>query len=201
MTSAFLPIVIILTMTYLRTINPKFEESARLHAGWGTLLRKISLPMVTPGIFLAGLLVFVLTLGEFGVPMTLRFDVFSVESFVQISAFHDFNAGAAAAPPLVLIVLAMVCFERKWMREKTPNFELTQGRIAVVHLKKAKPVIMVGTIVLASLFVLRPLAVLMFKSFPLGTYRIAFLRSSGSAARSLLYAFAGASCLTMLGFF
>jgi len=201
MTSAYLPIVIILTMTFLRTVNPKFEESARLYAGWRTVLRKISLPMVAPGIFLAGLLVFVLTIGEFGVPMTLRFNVFSVESFIQVSAFHDFNTGAATAIPLVLIVLVMVCLERKWMRGKTRYFELTRGQVEVIHLKRVKPFIMVGTIVLAILLVLIPLAVLASKSFPLETYRIAFLTVSGSVARSLFYAIAGASCLTVLGFF
>jgi iron(III) transport system permease protein len=201
MTSAYLPIVIILTMTFLRTINPKLEESARLYAGWRMVLRKISLPMVAPGILLASVLVFVLTLGEFGVPMTLRFDVFSVESFIHISAFHDFNTGAAAAIPLVLIVLVMICLERKWMRGKMHSFELTQGQMLVVHLKKTKPFIMVGTFVLAFLLVLIPLAVLVSKSSALETCRVAFLRSSGSVARSLLYAFAGASCLTMLGFF
>jgi len=84
---------------------------------------------------------------------------------------------------------------------KTRYFELTRGQMAVVYLKRVKPFIMVGTIVLAFFLVLIPLAVLVSKSFPLETYRIAFLKSSGSVARSLLYAIAGASCLTILGFF
>ena len=78
MVSALLPIVIILTMTYLRMVNQDMEEVGRLYSSWPVVLRKITLPLISPGIALGALITFVLTLGEFGVPSFLRFDVYYV---------------------------------------------------------------------------------------------------------------------------
>jgi iron(III) transport system permease protein len=112
MVSVLLPIVIILTMTYLRMVNPNLEEAAILHGSWPTVWRKITIPLISPGIALAALIVFILTLGEFGVPSFLRFDVYPVESFTRFSAFYDFNTATAAAIPLGIITFIVLIIER-----------------------------------------------------------------------------------------
>src|SRR5574337_279693 len=42
--STFLPIVILLTVTYLKTINPRLEEAGRLVSDWPGVLRSITIP-------------------------------------------------------------------------------------------------------------------------------------------------------------
>jgi len=55
-------------------------------------------------------------LGEFGVPSSVHFDVFPVESFIQFSAFYNFNAATAAAIPLGLLTLMILIIERLFLR-------------------------------------------------------------------------------------
>ncbi|HDY89478.1 MAG TPA: iron ABC transporter permease [bacterium] len=200
MVSTFLPIVIILVMTYLRMVNHRLEEAAKLSAGWLLVLKKISIPIITPGIFLSALIVFILTLGEFGVPSSLRFDVFPVESFTQFSAFYNFNAATAAAIPLGVITLIILFAERLFLRKKIFQFRLTKEPIITVPLGKARPYIFTAVSVLAFIFVIVPIGVLLIKSFSLQAYIEAFSRSSDSIFRSLLYASIGATFLVVFGF-
>ena len=201
--STLLPIVIILTITYLRMVNPRLEEAGKLSAGWPVVLRRISIPIVMPGVFLAGLSVFILTLGEFGVPFFLRFEVFPIESFIQFSAFYNFNAATAAAVPLGLITLIVLIIERIFLRKKTFQFR-TMGpektRI-MVPLGKKKPFFFIAVSVLAFIFVIIPIGVLMIKSFSFSAYHEALVRCLDSIFRSLLYASIGATSLVIFGFF
>ena len=198
--STLLPLVIILVMIYLRMVSPKLEEAAKLSAGWLLVLKKISIPVITPGIFLSALIVFILALGEFGVPSFLRFDVFPVESFTQFSAFYNFNAATAAAIPLGVITLIILIVERLFLRKKTFQFRLTKEPIIIVPLRKAKPFIFSIVSILVFIFVIFPVGVLLIKSFFFWAYNEAFFRSPDSIFRSLLYASIGATFLVLFGF-
>jgi iron(III) transport system permease protein len=202
MVSTLIPIVIILTMTYLRMVNPRLEEAAKLSASWLTVLKNVSIPVIKPGIFLSGLLVFILTLGEFGVPSSLRFDVFPVESFTQFSAFYNFNAATAAAIPLGVITLIVLIVERLFLRKKTFQFraERSEETMIMVPLGKMKPFFFSAVSTLALIFVIIPLGVLLAKSLSIWAYREAITQSMDSIFRSLLYASIGATCLVVMGF-
>jgi ABC-type Fe3+ transport system permease subunit len=78
--TTFLPIVVLIIVAQLSSVRSSHEEAARLVSGWPGVLWHITLPLIAPGIALAAVLVFLLSLGEFGVPIFLRFDVFPVES-------------------------------------------------------------------------------------------------------------------------
>jgi len=203
MVSVLLPIVIILTMTYLRIVNPNLEEVAILHGSWPMVLRKITIPLISPGIALAALIVFILTLGEFGVPSFLRFDVYSVESFTMFSAFYDFNTATAAAMPLGIITVIVLIIERIFLRKKTFIFRAmgSEKRMIIVPLGRAKPFFMAAVSILAFILVIIPLGVLLHKSVSVSAYTEAFIHSIGSIMRSLLYASIGATCLVIFGFF
>src|SRR5258708_26511673 len=103
--SAFLPIVLLLTITYLLGMNPGLEEAGRLSCGWPAVIRRITIPLIMPGILLSLVLVFLLSMGELGAPAFLRLSVFPVASFTQSSAFYNFGAATAAATPIILLVL------------------------------------------------------------------------------------------------
>jgi len=125
--STFLPIVILLTITYLKTVNPRLEEAGKLVSGWAGVLKGITIPLIMPGVLLASILVFLLTLGEIGVPTFLRYDVFPVESFTQFSAFYNFGAATAAAVPLVVVTFIVLIIERVFLREKTYQLRPAPG--------------------------------------------------------------------------
>ncbi len=200
--STFLPVVMLLTMTYLKTVNARLEEAGKLAGGWLRVLKGITIPLILPGILMAAMLVFLLTLGEFGVPAFLRYDVFSVESFTQFSAFYNFGAATAAAVPLVAITFLVLVAERIFLRDKTNQLQPGNGASAIIQLGTSKHWIaaLVGLLCLG--LVVAPLLVLFFHSLSsAGTYPEALSRAGDSLLRSISYAAIGASALTVLGFF
>lgn len=203
MVSVLLPIVIILTMTYLRMVNPAFEEAARLSASWPVILRKITIPVISPGVALAALIVFILTIGEFGVPSSLRFDAYPVESFTQFSAFYNFNAATAAAIPLGIIILIVLVAERLFLRKKTFRLRAMKSDEAMImiHLGRAKPFCVAAVSMLAFILVIIPICVLSYKSFSSSAYIDAIVHSVDSIIRSLFYASVGATGLMVFVFF
>lgn len=203
LSSVFMPIVMLLTMAYLKTINPQLEEAARLAARWPAVLSGITIPIILPRIQLAAILVFLLTFGEFSVPMFLRYDVFPVESFTQFSAFYNFGAATAAAIPLALVTFLILILERFFMREKTYQLQPTPGEEHTLSIKLGSyRWLIFGLVSLLYLItILIPLLVLIIQSASVSTYMEAFSRTADSLLRSLIYAVIGASVLTLLGFF
>ncbi|MGH8572893.1 MAG: hypothetical protein ACREX8_09995, partial [Gammaproteobacteria bacterium] len=63
LTTVFVPVAMLLTMAYLRTVDPHLEEVGRLVARWPRVLCGITLPMIRPGLVWAALLIFLLAIG------------------------------------------------------------------------------------------------------------------------------------------
>ena len=122
--SCYMPILMLLTIAFIRSVNPRLEEAALLVTSWPRVLSRITLPLILPGIILGMLLIFLLTLGEFGVPLFLRVNVFPVETFTQFSAYYDFGAAAAAAVPLALIALVAMLAEGLFLEKKTVHVRI-----------------------------------------------------------------------------
>lgn len=59
----FMTIAMLLTMTFLRTVNPELENAARLVSGWPGALARKTLPLVSPAFVFAAVLVFLLAFG------------------------------------------------------------------------------------------------------------------------------------------
>ena len=201
--STFLPVVILLTMTFLKTINPRLEEAGKTVSGWIGVLRTITIPMILPGVLLASILVFLLTLGEFGVPIFLRYNVFPVETFTQFSAFYDFGAATAFALPLAVITFFILLIERIFLRKKTYEVKLASDAegITVIHLGRGRKWFVLSVAVLCFFIVVAPILVLVFQSMSFDAYCQAISWSADSLLRSLSYAAIGASVLSVLGFF
>ena len=202
LTTAFIPVVMLLTIAYLYTVNPRLEEAGRLVARWPWVLRGITLPMIRPGLLLSAGLVFLLVLGEFSVPMYLRYDVFPVETLTQFSAFYDFGAATASALPLALITLIVLMVERLLLRAPMKPMSLTSNETGarLIRLGATRGVwfLWVGGVSVVLIFL--PLTVLFLQASPTD-YREALSRAGDSLLRSLLYATVGATLLSGLGFF
>jgi len=200
--TTFMPIIMLLTMTYLKGVNPRLEEAARLVACWPVVLTNITIPLILPGLLLSAMLVFLLILGEFSVPMFFRFEVFPVESFTQFSAFYHFGAATAAAILLALITLLMPIGERVFLREKTYGLQpVFEEQTLLIKLGSLKWWLFAIVSLLCFIMVVLPLLVLAIQSSSISAYVEALTMASDSLLRSLFYAAIGATSLTILGFF
>ena len=66
-TLAFIPLAYLMIENTLMSLNPNLEESAYdMGASEIRIIRTITIPLLAPGILKAGLLVFVMTIAEFG---------------------------------------------------------------------------------------------------------------------------------------
>jgi len=203
LSTVFMPVVMLLTMIFVKTVNPRFEEAARLHAGWPAVLLKITLPMILPGVSLAAVLVFLLSMGEFSVPMFLRYDVFPVESFIRFSAFSDERAGTAAAVPLLVTAFVLLFLEGRFLKNRMYRLQpaAESGCSPVIELGRYRRPATLVPGVFCGVTVLAPLSALFVESDSIACYSEAFRKAGDSIVRSLLYASMGAAVLTVIGFF
>jgi iron(III) transport system permease protein len=201
--TAFMPIVMCLTIAYLGAVNPRLEDAGRLVSGWGGVLMRITLPMIAPAILLGAVLVFLLTLGEIGVPSYLRYPVYPVEILTQFAAFYDFSAATAAAVPLLAVTLVIVGAEYWLLPER--GRELRISAIAAtprqIELKRWRLPLFAIVVVWMLITVAVPMAVLVAQSLSLDAYAMAFERAGDSILRSLFFAAIGATALSVLAFF
>jgi iron(III) transport system permease protein len=200
--TAFVPIVILLTIAYLGAVNTRLEDAGRLVSRWPGVLWHITLPLIAPAILFASVLVFLLTLGEVGVPTYLRYRVYPVETLTQFAAFYDFSAATAAAIPLLLVTLAILAMEYGTLHKQVSELRsVTFGGTRVTIKLGPWRIPLLGIVfVWGVVTVALPLAVLIAQSSSLGAYADAFARASGSILRSLVFAVVGASLLTLVGF-
>ncbi len=200
--SVFLPVPLLLTLVFLRTVHPRLEEAGRLAAGWGRVLKGVTLPLIAPGILLAAVVVFLLSFGEFSVPNFLRYGVFPVETFTRFSAFYDFEAATAAAVPLAAVTFLVLLVEAVFLRERTYQLHPSPEaeRHSTIRLGRWRAVATAAVGALALVVVVVPLVVLLVQAGGADAYLEALQRAGGSLIRSLLYGAAGASLLAVLGF-
>lgn len=72
----------------------------------GEAWRSVLLPLAAPFLGLGTLLVFLIALGEYGVPSLLRVDTWAVEIFTLLNGYHDLPAAARASLGPLLAGLA-----------------------------------------------------------------------------------------------
>jgi iron(III) transport system permease protein len=201
--TTFMPIVVLLTISYMGAANPRWEDAARLVSGWPSILRRITLPSIASGIAFAAVLVFLLTFGEVGVPTFLRYPVYPVEALTQFAAFYDFRAATASSVPMLLVTSIILILEYGVRRGYVSELQVAapgdpRAQIELGRWRLPVFVIVAGS---ALVLVLLPLLALLVQSSSAGAYVEAFSRASDSIIHSLAFAVVGASLLTLLGFF
>ena len=198
----YMPILMLLTIVFIRSVNPRLEEAALLAAKWPRVLSRITLPLILPGLLLGMLLIFLLSLGEFGVPLFLRVNVFPVETFTQFSAYYDFGAAAAAAVPLAIIALAAIFAEGVFLERKTVHVRIGQENGSGIRMETGKSRNWITALVwvFATIMVILPLLSLLRESAAIHAWQTAMTQGSDSIVRSLVFAAIAASALTVLGF-
>ena len=119
-----IPLVTRAALTSFRQLDPSLEEAAAsLGARWITTARRITLPLVLPGIAAGAMLAFVSALGEFVASILLythRTRPISIEILAQLRAF-DFGAAAAYAVLLILLMAIAFVFGQRAVSEGRPG--------------------------------------------------------------------------------
>jgi iron(III) transport system permease protein len=109
---AFFPVSMLASEAGFRRVDASLEEAGLVIAGPRRVFLRITLPLVAPLVTAAGLLVFVLSVAEFGVPGLLRVRVFTTEVFTAFAALYDFGRATALAVPLLVVTLIAAVMAR-----------------------------------------------------------------------------------------
>lgn len=116
----------------LRSMDPSLEEASRVSgAGVAATTWRVTLPLVRPAMLSAMLLVFVISIGIFGVPALLgwasKYYVLPSRIWMTLS-FSPMNYGLATALATYLIAISMVgVYAQKWLL-KGRSFTTVTGR-------------------------------------------------------------------------
>ena len=120
----------------------------------------------------------------------------------QFAAFYDFRAATVAAAPLLLVTLIVLGLQTGLHRRvlelgrRTPRGEAVQIALGPWRL----PVLLI-VLAFALVVVAMPLGALILQSVSFEVYKVALSRAGDSLLRSLAFAAASATLLTVLGFF
>ncbi len=196
--SIYLPIPMLLTLLFLRHITPQLEEVALLYSSWREVLKNITLPLLYPAMALSFVFVFILSLGESSVATFLRYDIFPTQSFIQFSAFYDFNTATIYTMPLILIVLFILIAQYRWLPLKN-TLKSTNYPILLIEIKREylTLALLLPIIFLVSLL---PLFGILEK-INLQVFIKTLTDSAPMLLRSMLYASMGATLLVIFAFF
>jgi iron(III) transport system permease protein len=202
LSTVFMPVVMLLTIAYLGTVNPRLEHAGLLVSRWPNVLWRITLPLIVPAVLFATIVVFLVALGEVSVPTFLRYPVYPLEILTQFAAFYDFSAATVAAIPLLIITAAILMLEVRFLH--TPVLELSAADLGRRGAGMALGawrfplfgIVLVWTLVTVAL----PIAVLVVQSASAHAFAEAYGRASDSLLRSVIFGTLGASLLTLLGF-
>ncbi len=203
LTTALMPVVMLLVAAALRSVPPRLEEAGLLAAPWPVVLRRVTLPIVAPGVLLGAALVFLMALGEVGVPPSLRYPVFAVESLVRFAAFYDLAAATAAAMPLVAITVVVLGAEALLVRRTGAVHRGSPrgaGRPLVVPLGRWRLPVALAAWSAAAGLVGVPMAVLVLRAGGPAAFAQAFRVAGDSLGRGLVLAAAGGLLLAVEGF-
>ena len=110
-TLAFIPLAYMMIENTLMSLNPNLEESAYdMGASEATILRTITIPLLAPGLLKAALLIFVMTIAEFGNAAILggRTPFLAPDTYTLITGESDFNMGSVLS--VILIAPCIIIF-------------------------------------------------------------------------------------------
>lgn len=197
----FLPIVILFINDSLCNIEKEVEEAALLEVSQIKVFFHLILPLIQPAILSSSILIFILTISEFGVPMLLGVNVFTTEIFTQFSAFYNYDAAIILSLPLTIVSFILIYWQYKKLKDRVfVNNESTKNTKAVIKLGRWNITVFAIIIILMASLVLLPLINLFIKSLPLDSYTTALQYSKKQAVVSLLNSLTGATLITALGF-
>ncbi len=120
-TLSFFPIAYLTLDGVLQGLDATTEDAALdLGASRWRVFLDVTLPLSAPGILSAWLLVFVTSLADFANPMILagRFEVLSVQAYLQFTGMGNLQQGAALSNLLLVPSIAAYVFQKYYVSRK-----------------------------------------------------------------------------------
>ncbi len=199
---SYYPVVTFATILAIRTFDRRMEEAALLVVTRVRAVLYIVLPSILPSILTGMLFVFIVSLVSFSVPSLLTVNVYTVEIYSRFSTFHNFQEGAALAIPLVICGGAAVALLRALGGRLSENGLSGSRREQIVTPVRGAAWVPAtagcGMLVLWSAVL--PLAVLVVRAQPPGSFVTALETAKSEILTSLTLAAFSATVLCVLGF-
>lgn len=137
---AFLPLSFMMIENVLNSLNPSLEETAGdMGASEYRIIRSITIPLAAPGLLKAALLVFVMTIAEFGNPAILggRTPFLAPDTYLMITGEGDFNMASVLS--VVLILPCVVIFLLHNYVLKGKGYATIVGKPTAVENREIRP--------------------------------------------------------------
>jgi iron(III) transport system permease protein len=147
---AFIPLAFLMIESTLVSLDPNLEESAYdMGASEATILRTITIPLLAPGLLKAALLIFVMTIAEFGNAAILggRTAFLAPDTYTLITGESDFNMGSVLS--VVLIVPCVLIFVVHSRLLEGRKFTTIGGKPVAAQPRRVSPLIKVPFVVVA----------------------------------------------------
>jgi iron(III) transport system permease protein len=119
---AFIPLAYLMIESSLVSLDPNLEESAYdMGATETTILRTITIPLLAPGLLKAALLIFVMTIAEFGNAAILggRTPFLAPDTYTLITGESDFHMGSVLSVVLIAPCIVIFLAHRRLMEGRT----------------------------------------------------------------------------------
>ena len=148
-TLTYFPIAYLTLKAVLANVDANLEDSAfSLGARRWRVFRTVTLPLTTPGVANAFLLVSAASLADFATPLILagtRFPVLPTQAFLQITGLYDMRGGAALCFLLLVPALAVFAGQRWFTERRGGTFVTVTGKVgAVTRVKSLSPSAVLG---------------------------------------------------------
>ena len=200
----YFPIAYLTLRPMLAAIDSNIEGMAlSLGASRWRVFRTVTLPLCTPGLANAFLLLFAASLADFATPLILagnQFPVLPTQAYLQITGLFDLRGGAALS--LVLLVPALLVFlvQRYWVgrRQYVTVTGKGAGQAPFDSVNPTVRWLLVGFCVAVTLLILWLYALLLYASlvvafganhtFTLAHYRIVFTEGMRAVRETLIIA-------------
>ena len=167
---AFLPLSYMMIENVLNAVNPSLEESASdMGASEFRIIRSITIPLAAPGLLKAALLVFVMTIAEFGNPAILggRTPFLAPDAYLAITGEGDFNMASVLS--VILITPCIIIFIVHNYVLKGKGYTTIVGKPTATEYKEMSRVIKIPFLIVAisffALMVLLSFGVILLGSF------------------------------------
>jgi iron(III) transport system permease protein len=150
-TLAFIPLAYMMIESTMMSLNPNLEESAYdLGASEATILRTITIPLMAPGLLKAALLIFVMTIAEFGNAAILggRTPFLAPDTYTMITGESDFNMGSVLS--VVLIAPCIIIFFIHNYLLEGKKFTTIGGKPVASEPRKITPLIKVPFVIITT---------------------------------------------------
>lgn len=171
----YFPFVYMQVVNALERMDPTLEESARIAgAGQWHVIRKITIPLVTPAISAGALLILTSSLAHFGVPSMLGFsnNIYTLPTRIYqlfyraTGSFDGIREGSALSILLILVVVLALLLQKYILR--AGSYDIIKGkstRPMLIKLRGAKVSLLIISYISLFVIVIMPLAMIILVGF------------------------------------